>query len=286
MPPFTLHFVYMLESSICTGRHYYALGTMERTSYGIQHIFASEGLLTNQVHSKTQVQLLCHTLDLVFDHLSGVDLDSFEKSHIPDISTFNGLLDVVSLIIIVDLQEIVNPIENPEPALRYQCLKVCHQANQLKLWLWKRCQLSMEGKRVDFLNDFFQIHLETQLDGLVGCMELCQPDNKQRQRKLTKDIETFYDYKPKFGKGFRWQGPRYDVTLLETPEPCKSSFLSCFSSLNHLISDDQALHSHWRPRDEKGSTFVGISAAFIMYLSTIIKLQAISIIYTVGTVQN
>ena len=221
MPPFTLHFVYTMESSICTGGHYYALGTMERTLYGIQHVFASNGLLTNQCHSKAQLQLLCHMVDLVYDYFNGADLDEVEKSHIPDITTFQGLLNIISLIIIVDLQEVVNAIENLEPTFRSQRLQARQRAGQINLWLYKCCQLSVGQKNIDYMEGFYSIHFHNQLDAIFSCLDSLHPETDQKQETFMKDTLALFQYKPKIGKGFGWKGPIYDVQLVHAPKLCK-----------------------------------------------------------------
>jgi hypothetical protein len=170
----------------------------------------------------------------IFDYFDGEEYDDHETAHILDIATFDGLLEVVSLLIVVDMQEVVNPIHHLEPRLRFLRLESRKQAGSLRIWLSRRCNLSHIGKRVDFktfYNDYFHNQLDALASGLMQSVQGGKPADRQAQARILSDIERLHGYKPTSSKSFAWKGPSYNVELQEAQVLCKLSVEHSYTAL-------------------------------------------------------
>jgi hypothetical protein len=113
MRPNTPHMVYTLESAICHGGHFYSISTIRDSVYGIYRTFSASGLLTNTEHTK-DARLLLRRL-VAFLHYIFVRRQfdpcrpAMPSPHAPDVSTFEGMIDLFMLCIVMELGHLLNP---------------------------------------------------------------------------------------------------------------------------------------------------------------------------------
>lgn len=117
MRPNTPHLVVTTESSICHGGHFIATATLRQTCHGIFHTFIASSLLTNTEHTTASRDLLRRLLayflkafqtDYIANKLPKKGMASKYIGKIPDVFTFDGLLDVFSLCNIMELGNIIH----------------------------------------------------------------------------------------------------------------------------------------------------------------------------------
>jgi hypothetical protein len=118
-----------VENSIVNGRHLYATSTISDTCYGIIHAFVMSHTITNAEHNRTRT-FLRRLLTMWIDHFTQdrastgkadiisaqvhqihpdiVTATAFTKSHIPQIETEVGFLDLVMVGNLVELADIIN----------------------------------------------------------------------------------------------------------------------------------------------------------------------------------
>lgn len=154
MKPNTPHLVITPESSICYGSHFYALSTTIHDScHGLLHTFVASLLLTNTEHTTALRDLLCRTLAyyckiFTSDYIlsGGVGIGGTGKSmsekytgHIPNVFELDGLIDVLSLCNVAELENVLHyKIYTPEGLTRAERKKVIHgrqMARQVRAWL-------------------------------------------------------------------------------------------------------------------------------------------------------
>lgn len=117
MKPNTPHLVLTPQASICHGGHFYASSTLRSSCHGILHTFIACSLLTNTEHTTASRELLRRLLgfyskafftDYVTIHPTGKTINRKYRGHIPDIFTFDGLLDVLSLCNLMELGNVIH----------------------------------------------------------------------------------------------------------------------------------------------------------------------------------
>lgn len=123
MQPNTPHFVVMPQSAICHGGHFYAMSMIWDTIFGIHHMFVASRNITNTEHTQDAHLLLWRLV--VYTHYIHVKRGSKHNllmvpptPHIPDISTFEGMIDLFMLCIIMELSNLINPLAYKK---KYQC---------------------------------------------------------------------------------------------------------------------------------------------------------------------
>jgi hypothetical protein len=116
MRPNTPHFVVTPESAICHGGHFYAMSTIQDTVFGLYHMFVASKRVTNTEHSY-DAHLLLRRMVVYVHHVlvkHGSKLNSLNAPHniphVPDISTFDGVLDFFMLCIVMELGDLINPV--------------------------------------------------------------------------------------------------------------------------------------------------------------------------------
>ncbi|KAF8227114.1 hypothetical protein L208DRAFT_1298262 [Tricholoma matsutake] len=115
MQPNTLHFVVTPESAICHGGHFYAMSTIQDTVFGLYHMFVASERVTNMEHSHDAHLLLQRMVTYLHYVLikrgSKLDLSMpLPTCHIPDVSTFEGVLDLFMLCVVMELGDLINPL--------------------------------------------------------------------------------------------------------------------------------------------------------------------------------
>lgn len=113
MRPNTPHLVYTTESAICHGGHFYCMSTIRDSIFGIFHTFSASGLLTNTEHTKDAHLLLRRIVTYI--HFIFVrrdfntNLSAMPTPHVPDVSTFEGTIDLFMLCVIMELGDLITP---------------------------------------------------------------------------------------------------------------------------------------------------------------------------------
>jgi hypothetical protein len=116
MRPNTPHFVVTPESAICHGGHFYAMSTIQDTVFGLYHMFVASKRVTNTEHSHDAHLLLRRMVIYVHYVLvrcgSKLSLPNVPHTtpHIPNVSTFDGVLDLFMLCIVMELGDLINPL--------------------------------------------------------------------------------------------------------------------------------------------------------------------------------
>ena len=119
MQPATIHFVVTPESAICHGGHAYAMSTMVQTLMGISYIFVGSNVLTNTEHTRATRHLLermlvyCHDY-LVMSNRTFYNLD-YLPAYLSDIKEGDGFLNLLSLCVLGEYGEILNPSSYGQP---------------------------------------------------------------------------------------------------------------------------------------------------------------------------
>src|ERR1700679_1405191 len=116
MRPNTPHFVVTPESAICHGGHFYAMSTIQDTVFVLYHMFVASKRVTNTEHSH-DAHLLLRRMVIYFHYvlfkLGSKPTPSaapYSIPHIPDVSTFDGVIDLFMLCIIMELGDLINPL--------------------------------------------------------------------------------------------------------------------------------------------------------------------------------
>ncbi|PPQ76482.1 hypothetical protein CVT24_013199, partial [Panaeolus cyanescens] len=95
MRPNTPHLVYGPEHTICKGFHFHTTGTMPETATGTMHTFVLHEYITNTQHTVSHIIIL-RMLTVYYIALFE-DRKVDDEFHIPDISTWKGLLSLLSV---------------------------------------------------------------------------------------------------------------------------------------------------------------------------------------------
>lgn len=122
MRPNTVHLVLTTENAITRGSHFYSAATIRRSYYGDLHAFISGSSITNIDHppSRRLMRVIMANWtkwyrDNAQDGPDNADLDpiaeQFRKrktAHVPDVSTCEGLLDVIAIGNLLEISPIVD----------------------------------------------------------------------------------------------------------------------------------------------------------------------------------
>lgn len=113
MRPNTPHLVYTPASAICSGGHFYCMSTIRDSIYGIFHTFSASSLLTNTEHTKDAHLLLQRIITYIHCLFIQHDFDTSQPDmpapDVPDVSTFDGLIDLLMLCVVMELSNLLNP---------------------------------------------------------------------------------------------------------------------------------------------------------------------------------
>jgi hypothetical protein len=113
MRPNTPHLVYTMESAICHGGHFYCMSTIRDSIFGIFHTFSASSLLTNTEHTKDARLLLRRIVTYIHYVFVRREFDTSQSAmptpHVPDVSTFEGTIDLFMLCIVMELGDLINP---------------------------------------------------------------------------------------------------------------------------------------------------------------------------------
>ncbi|KAF8803042.1 hypothetical protein BYT27DRAFT_7110523 [Phlegmacium glaucopus] len=119
MRPNTPHAVLTTTASICYGGHYLATSCLRETCSGFLITFTLSSLLTN-TESTTNAQLLFRQMACFFHEAYTGDTSRLPPNtlaHLPDVTNFDGLLDLFSLCNLLELANILHPDTYTLPGL-------------------------------------------------------------------------------------------------------------------------------------------------------------------------
>ncbi|KAF9060076.1 hypothetical protein BDP27DRAFT_1430486 [Rhodocollybia butyracea] len=164
LPPATIHIVFTVEDSICSGGYFVSSATMAKTVFANYHNFVASSYLTNAPVSQELTMIL---RVLFFWYLALVEQEkSYFKvikgkastpSHIPDLRRVEDLVNLLALLNLADLAWVISPERyagEKEPQ-DYKSAREC--ASCFREWLYKkfritRCQT--DGQECEIEEDF------------------------------------------------------------------------------------------------------------------------------------
>ena len=113
MKPNSPHAVYTTNSAICYGGHFYCSATIRNSIFGIYHTFCAATLLTNTEHTVDSClllrRMLVYTHYLFARRAFDATRPTMPTPHVPDVSTFDGAMDMFMLCIIMEFGSLLNP---------------------------------------------------------------------------------------------------------------------------------------------------------------------------------
>jgi hypothetical protein len=277
MRPNTPHFVITTEHAICHGGHFYAMSTIRDTCFGIYHTFIGGGTLTNTEYSLHANQMLTRMLFFIHDNFvcQGYEVhddptggnapqypssnysnivfhfQDIEKMHLPDPSTFYGLMDILILSILMELGNVVSfwsyqeteSSESLHERGRMIHARAC--ARELVEWLFSKFELvdhsnpstTVDGK-VDvywtYLVHHGQLLVAYKQQAFENCMEWSGPgqclpgDVKsavERSFAHNPTLQQMYVSQKLKSTTFAWPGLAYAVRKRSSPTPLKGVYI-------------------------------------------------------------
>lgn len=241
MRPNTPHLVVTPESSICHGGHFIATATLRQTCHGIFHTFIASSLLTNAEHTTASRDLLrrmgayfwkAFQTDYVPDKRSPGKISDKYAGNIPNIFTFNGLLDIYSLCNVMELGNIIHFRTYTNSGLgeleRKKMIEGRIISRQIRQWLACKAELHDSQKEPSLLSledDLFYPYLASQASALVNYKRCAHAAGAHGNSDFTfQDLESQIDgafgedptflahYQPSFDpRTFDWTGTTFQV---------------------------------------------------------------------------
>lgn len=236
MRPNTPHFVVTPEAAICHGGHFYAMSTIQDTVFGLYHMFVSSRRVTNTEHSHDAHLLLRRMITYVHyvlvKHGSKQNLSTAPHAtpHVPDVSTFEGMLDLLMLCIVMELGDIINPLAYKKKHRHsrdrdHDRLSTIHArglSRDLRAW-WHAHYMLFDPQRKKFLDSeaVFKELLCQHIGALISYKRAAEKNGVQGEVEecTAKVLESvlkkyfplaMYPHGLK-DQGFEWQGNIYEV---------------------------------------------------------------------------
>ena len=253
MRPNTPHFVVMPVSAICHGGHFYATSTIRDTIFGIYHMFVASRSITNTEHTRDAHLLLrrlvVYAHYVLVKHGKELNLTTAPPAHVPDVTTFEGTLDLFMLCVVMELGDLINPQAYKRKPRHdrdrdYDRLCTIHArglARDLCKW-WRahymfydpRARKAVNGEAV--FNDVFAQHISA----LLSYKKAAEERNIQGEELECTAVVLESLIKKYFPRalashespeGFEWLGPRYEVrvqpgVIASHTEPSKCTCLA------------------------------------------------------------
>jgi hypothetical protein len=146
MKPGMPHTVVTFEASICHGGHFYATSTICATVYGIMHTLVGSNILTNAEHTTDSRMLLWWLVSYVHHHTvedkfqPSPDLPTPMSAHVPKLNTADGVVDLFSLLNVIELSNILHPLSYTTSGLqlkeRLQMIHARKLGRIILRWFW------------------------------------------------------------------------------------------------------------------------------------------------------
>lgn len=156
MRPGTPHFVVTLEASICNGGHFYCSATMQDTSFALFHDLVLHNVVTNTFHPDHRLLLAHMSLYWANTIMEESDdyLSSLPRPHLPDIQSYSGLVDLLSLMNIIIFGSILwqeRYTDDPLSSEHEEVYKAAHQrVMTLAKWLMEHYWFRFGNEEVPF----------------------------------------------------------------------------------------------------------------------------------------
>lgn len=175
--------------------------------------------------------ILLYNFDINRHHFS----PAFQKAHLPDLETFNGLKDVMALCSIIELGNVMSPWSYEQTPNgqreRERMIYARKRSRRLIAWIFYLYEVSDEDGNVvaDGERDIYWRHVEQQArvlchykkrtwkEGILGSNVIkCRPADVERVifRCFSSDLDVLAHFQSQFGqdeKTFAWVGPMYTV---------------------------------------------------------------------------
>lgn len=248
MRPNTPHFVVTPESAICHGGHFYAMSTIQDTVFGLYHMFVASKKVTNTEHSHDAHLLLRRMVTYLHYVLvkrgSKLDLSTPPPTpHIPDVSTFEGVLDLLMLCVVMELGDLINPLAYRKkyrhgPKHDYDRLCTIHArglSRDLRLW-WCARYMFLDPEKESSIDGglVFKTLLSQHIAALISYKTMAEEKDVQGEvLECTADVLTdllkkYFPSALRFGvsEGFEWAGPKYIVKA-------RAAVLSSYTRCRH-----------------------------------------------------
>jgi len=269
MRPNTLHFIFTPVPSICRGGYYYGLTVISDTCFAIYHCFVQGHVITNTDHESQAFELLWYTVCYYHDQFSQTKgnvcfslhcllcssiyvVPHSTIHHLPDTSTFNGIIDVVYLACVIELANVVIKCSYPTYLLswteHYCCRAACGKAHTLLAWISQYYELYTHGGKILCpFKDVFSVLLGQQAAVLLVYRQENPPPRGVVPYIFVADLKTsltnclanntkgstifrnnLYNVKKNFvsSQTFAWTGPIFQVhecdaqVSLKSHKPC------------------------------------------------------------------
>ncbi|KAG6905652.1 hypothetical protein DXG01_001440 [Tephrocybe rancida] len=150
MQPDTPHFVITITPCIARGAHFYCTFTIHDSIFGFYHTLIAKAV-TNADHPQASRELLCRLLTLYNSYLtdSSEQRDTPILVHIPDLSTFNGFIDLIVLCNWFEFLNVLSPwgysAKLGTVTERYLAIRLCAVAWRLLNWVFNNYDFEFEG---------------------------------------------------------------------------------------------------------------------------------------------
>lgn len=231
------------------------MSTIQDTVFGLYHMFVASKRVTNTEHSHDAHLLLRRMVAYIHNVLvrrgSKLDLSTaLPTPHIPDVSTFEGVLDLFMLCIIMELGDLVNPLaykKKHRHGRKHDHDRLCtiHArglSRDLRHW-WCARYMFFDPEKRSLIDGglVFEDLLSQHIDALISYKTAAEESDVQGEvLECTADVLTgllkkHFPYALRFGasagKGFEWAGPRY---VVKARARVVSSYTRCrgYTSLN------------------------------------------------------
>jgi hypothetical protein len=252
MRPNTPHFVVTPESAICHGGHFYATSTIQDTVFGIYHMFVASRNITNTEHTQ-DAQLLLRRLVIylhyiLIKHRTKTYLVTASPTpHVPDVSTFEGTLDLFMLCVIMELGDLIIPAAYKKKYRRdpdrdhNRRLCTIHArglARDLRRW-WRTHYVFYDPKTGGLVDGdvLFSDIFSQQISVLIAYKRMAEKRNIHGDEPdctaevLERLVKKYFPHAATrhrlLDKGFEWSGTRYVVQarpgLISSYTECKYS---------------------------------------------------------------
>jgi len=211
------------------------MSTIQDTVFGLYHMFVASKKVTNTEHSHDAHLLLRRMVTYLHNTLVRRRSKLYSSTalptpHIPNISTFEGVLDLFMLCIIMELGDLVNPLAYKKKHRHgrkhdYDRLCTIHArglSRDLRHW-WCARYMFFDPERKSLIDGglVFEDLLSQHIAALISYKTMAEEKDVQGEvPECTADVLTgllkkHFPYALRFGaskgKGFEWAGPRYVV---------------------------------------------------------------------------
>src|ERR1700709_817200 len=175
MRPCTPHAVMTTESSICHGGHLFCHTTIQQSMQGIFQCFISRGAVTNVDSTAAARYLLRRILMYWYRELSESGQADGAPLYTPDLSTFDGVLDLFSLCNLAELMNLTYEATYDQTILdveRVEFIEGRRIARRLVYWFSETHELHRNGAQVDIMSEIYWPYLLAQVSALeAGVVE-------------------------------------------------------------------------------------------------------------------